>query len=242
MLLTIQNFKKRIEFSLCQQFATVTDVENFCQLAREINVGVVCLNPVNVAQASQILKGENIEISGNVGFPFGSHAVETKVMETEQVVKDGATQIDVVINVGALKSGQDNKVFDDIRAVVNAAGARPVKCIIETWVLSPEEITRACILAEEAGAHMIKTTTGVKTQYIEKVNPGARGSVIEEIVLIRKTLKKNTRIKASGGIYSLEDALAMIEAGADQLGASKGEELIRKFSEKYPHGLEIERK
>jgi deoxyribose-phosphate aldolase len=123
--------------------------------------------------------------------------------------------------------------------VVEAADGRPVKTIIETWVLSQEEKERATRLAEEAGAYMVKTSTGVRTQYLERVNPHAKGAVIEDIILIRRTLKQGTKIKASGGIYTLADALAMLKAGADQLGVSKGEELIRKFGEKYPQGLEI---
>lgn len=239
MWLLLDDLKKRIEYSLCQHFATEEDVKIFCERAALAGVGVACLNPVNVGLAAELLSGRNIEISGNVGFPFGSHPTTAKVVETEQVVRDGATQIDMVINVGALKSGRDRVVLNDIRAVVEAAERRPVKTIIETWVLSQEEKKRATRLAEEAGAYMVKTSTGVRTQYLERVNPNARGAVVEDIVLIRQTLKGSTKIKASGGIYTLADALAMLKAGADQLGVSKGEELIRKFSEKYPQGLEI---
>lgn len=239
MLLLLDDLKKRIEYSLCQHFATEEDVKNFCERAALAGVGVACLNPVNVALAAEILSGRNIEISGNIGFPFGSHPTTAKVVETEQVVRDGATQIDMVINVGALKSGRDRLVLNDIRAVVEAADGRPVKTIIETWVLSQEEKERATRLAEEAGAYMVKTSTGVRTQYLERINPQAKGAVVEDIVLIRQTLKGKTKIKASGGIYTLADALAMLKAGADQLGVSKGEELIRKFGEKYPQGLEI---
>lgn len=239
MLLLLDDLKKRIEYSLCQHFATEDDVKTFCERAAQAGVGVACLNPVNVALAAEILSGRNIEISGNIGFPFGSHPTTAKVVETEQVVRDGATQIDMVINVGALKSGRDRLVLNDIRAVVEAADGRPVKTIIETWVLSQEEKERATRLAEEAGAYMVKTSTGVRTQYLERVNPQAKGAVVEDIVLIRQTLKGRTKIKASGGIYTLADALAMLKAGADQLGVSKGEELIRKFGEKYPQGLEI---
>ena len=239
MLLLLDDLKKRIEYSLCQHFATEEDVKTFCERAALAGVGVACLNPVNVGLAAELLSGRNIEISGNIGFPFGSHPTTAKVVETEQVVRDGATQIDMVINVGALKSGRDKVVLNDIRAVVEAADGRPVKTIIETWVLSQEEKERATRLAEEAGAYMVKTSTGVRTQYLERVNPHAKGAVVEDIILIRQTLKGSTKIKASGGIYTLADALAMIKAGADQLGVSKGEELIRKFGEKYPQGLEI---
>ncbi|NJN99611.1 MAG: deoxyribose-phosphate aldolase [Anaerolineales bacterium] len=239
MLLQLTDLKKRIEYSLCQHFATTEDVKTFCERAKVAEVGVACLNPVHVALAAELLAGTKIELSGNVGFPFGSHPTMAKVVETEHVVRDGATQIDMVINVGALKSRQDSMVMDDIKAVVDAAEGRPVKTIIETWVLSREEKTRACRLAEEAGAYMIKTSTGVRTQYLDLVNQQPRGALPEDIVLIRQTLKKATKIKASGGIYTLEDVIALLKAGADQLGVSKGEELIRKFAVEYPHGLEI---
>jgi len=239
VLISLSNLKKRIEYSLCQHFASSDDVKAFCARARKAEVGVACLNPVNVALAAGLLKGSGIDLSGNVGFPFGSHPVAAKVAETKQSVKDGATQIDMVIHVGALKSGNDRLVIDDIRAVVEAAEGRPVKTIIETWVLSQEEKVRACLLAEEAGAYMIKTTTGVRTQYIEMVNPHPKGALPEDIALIKHTLKKATKIKASGGIYTLEDVVGVLKAGADHLGVSKGEELIGAFAQAYPQGLEI---
>jgi len=241
MLLTFDNFRKRIELSLCQQFADDEDVCSFCEAAKRAEVGVVCINPVNVDLVSKLLKNVDIEISGNIGFPFGSHLTEVKVLESRKAVEDGATQIDVVINVGALRSKKDDIVFNDIKAVVEAAQGRIVKTIIETWVLNREEKERACRVAEKAGAHCIKTTTGVKTQYLTLIKNGQRGAVVADIILMRNVLQSSTKIKASGGIYTLDYAVELIKAGADQLGVSKGEQIIQAFKVKYGDSIEIER-
>ena len=248
MHLTVESFRKRIEYSLCQQFASDEDVRTFCERAKAARVGVACVNPVNVKLTAELLRDSGVEISGNVGFPFGSHFADVKAMETRQCVADGATQIDVVMNVGALRSRRDDVVRDEIRAVVAAAAGRPVKVIIETWVLTREEKGRACRVAEEAGAHMVKTTTGVRTQYLELADgsPGAAaprvvppGAVLEDIVLMRQVLSPKVKIKASGGIYDLDTALRLIKAGADQLGVSKGERLIKDFLSRFGKSVEI---
>jgi deoxyribose-phosphate aldolase len=233
MLLTLEDFRKRIEYSLCQQFASEDDVRDFCRRATQARVGVACVNPVNVALAAQLLAGTGIEISCNVGFPFGSHFQEVKAEETRRGIRDGATQIDVVINVGALRSKKDDLVLGEIRAVVEAAGGRPVKTIIETWVLNREEKERACRLSEQGGADLVKTTTGVRTQYLGLLNSDPRGAVLEDIILMRKVLSPKVRIKASGGIYELDDALGFIRNGADQLGVSRGEKLILEFERRF---------
>jgi deoxyribose-phosphate aldolase len=236
--LTLGDFRRRIEYSICQQFASREDVRFFCQRAVAARIGVACLNPVNVLQAVELLRGSGIEISSNVGFPFGSHLPEVKRLETELSIRDGATQIDMVINVGALRSGRDELVREDIRTVVAAAAGRPVKTIIETWVLNRGEIERACRLAEEAGAALVKTTTGVRTQYLEMMRRDPRGAEVEEVQIMRSVLKPRTRIKASGGIYTLDYALELIRAGADQLGMSRGEEMAREFERRF--GAEVE--
>jgi deoxyribose-phosphate aldolase len=239
MVLTMEGFRKRIEYSLCQQFASEEDVRNFCERAKTVDVGVACVNPVNVGMTSDLLKGTGIEISCNVGFPFGSHYTDVKVMETRRGIADGATQIDVVINVGALRSKKESLVLEDIRAVVEAAEGKPVKTIIETWVLTREEKERACRFAEEGGAHLVKTTTGVRTQYLGLINDDPKGAVIEDIILMRKVLSPNVKIKASGGVYDLDYALELIRNGADQLGVSRGEELIREFSQRFGESTEL---
>ncbi len=239
MLLTLESFRRRIEYSLCQQFASDDDVREFCKRAETAGVGVACVNPVNVALTVDLLRGTGIEISCNVGFPFGSHFTDVKVMETKRGIADGATQIDMVINVGALRSRKDALVLEDIRAVVEASGGRAVKTIIETWVLNREEKERACRLAEEGGASLVKTTTGVQTQYLQIINENPRGAVVEDIILMRKVLGPGVRIKASGGIYGLDYALKLIKSGADQLGVSRGEELIMEFQRRFGESTEL---
>jgi deoxyribose-phosphate aldolase len=249
MILTLTDFRKRIEYSLCQQFASEEDARGFCERARAANVGVACVNPIYVRLAAGLLVKDGIDVSGNVGFPFGSHFADVKVMETRQCVADGATQIDVVINVGALRSGKDDVVLKEIGGVVDAAAGRPVKVIIEAWVLNREEKERACRLVEKAGAQMVKTTTGVRTQYLESINPvrkgdgsqgqPLRGAELEDIALFRRVLGPKMKIKASGGIYDLDTALEMIRAGADQLGVSRGEQLIREFQARFGDRTQI---
>jgi len=239
MYIRIEDFKKRIEFSLCQQFASEQDVITFVEMAKTSGVGVVCVNPVNVGQTARLLRNENIEISGNVGFPFGSHPAESKALETAYCVQAGATQIDMVMNIGALKSGKDNLVLADIEAVVQKAEGRIVKVIIETWVLGEDEKIRASRLVEKAGAQMVKTSSGVRTQYLSLVNPDPHGATLEDIALIRSAVSQKMKVKASGGIYTLDDAIDFLKAGADQLGVSKGVELIRDFENRFPDGLVI---
>ena len=239
MILTLNEFKKRIEFSLCQQFASEADVHEFCEKAVATEVGVACVNPIYVALTAKLLAGHQIEISGNIGFPFGSHLTEVKALETEFAVRDGATQIDMVMDIGALKSRQDELVLADIQAVVDRAEGRTVKVIIETWVLTDEEKQRASKLVESAGAQMVKTSTGVRTQYLKMVNPDPRGAVIEDIRLIRGVISEQMRVKASGGIYSLDDAINFLRAGTNQIGVSKGAELIKEFETRYPEGVMI---
>lgn len=239
MTITLADFRQRIEYSICQQFASRDDIRAFCERALAVGVGVACFNPVNVAQAAELLGGRGIEISSNVGFPFGSHHTDVKRLETELSVRDGATQIDMVINVGALRSAQDDIVRKDIRTVVAAAGERPVKAIIETWVLNREELERACHLAEEAGAALVKTTTGVHTQYLDTMRDNPRGAVVEEIRHMRSVLGQRVRIKASGGIYTLDHAFELIWAGADQLGMSMGEEIIQEFRSRFGDRVEL---
>lgn len=239
MVLTREDFRKRIEYSICQQFADEGDVRAFCHRAREAGVGVACFNPVNIPIAVEELDGSGVEISANIGFPFGSHYTEIKVLETKRAVGEGATQIDMVINVGALRSGWDREVLEDIRGVVRAAGVRVVKAIIETWVLGEEQIKRACRIVEEAGAHMVKTTTGVRTQYLDMIRKDARGAEVNDIKLMRAVLGPSMRIKASGGIYTLDDAMQLIRAGADQLGMSRGEEIVRDFYRRYGEKVEL---
>jgi deoxyribose-phosphate aldolase len=199
------------------------------------------VNPVYVSLAARLLRGKNIELSTSIGFPFGSHKIEVKVLETQMAVEDGTTQIDMVINVGALRSKEDNLVLEDIQAVVDAAQGRIVKAIIETWVLNNEEKERACRIAEKAGATFVKTTTGVRTQYLLQKMKEPKGAVLGDIILMRKVLGAKVKIKASGGVYTLDEALQLLTSGADHLGMSEGAQVIKEFKEKYGDGVQIDR-
>lgn len=240
MYLTLADFKRRVEFSLCQQYASEDDVRAFCRDAAEVGVGVACVNPVNIPLTVKLLGGRGIDISVNVGFPFGSHLSEVKALEARRAVESGATQIDMVINVGALRSHNDDLVFEDIQKVFEAAGGCPVKTIIETWVLTDAEKQRACRIAEKAGAALVKTTTGVRTQYLMQINTDPVGATVADIRLMRRVLSPGMKIKASGGIYTLDFALELIREGADQLGMSRGGQMIREFHELYGDGLELD--
>jgi deoxyribose-phosphate aldolase len=145
----------------------------------------------------------------------------------------------MVMNIGALKSGRDDLVQSDIEAVVERAEGRVVKVIIEAWVLEDEEKQRASRLVERAGADMVKTSTGVRTQYLKMVNPDPRGAEIDDIKLIHQVVSDQMRVKVSGGIYSLDDAIDFLRAGTDQLGVSKGAELINEFGQRFPDGITI---
>jgi deoxyribose-phosphate aldolase len=240
MVLKLADFRKRLEYSLCQQFAGEDDVRAFCDRALAAGVGVICVNPVNLSLAARLIEGAGMELSSNVGFPFGTHYTEAKVLETRMSIEQGATQIDMVIDVGALRSGKDARVEEDIRAVVDAAAGRMVKTIIETWVLTDEEKERACRIAERAGVHMVKTTTGVRTQYLLQLTDEPKGAVVNDIILMRRTLSPAVRIKASGGIYTLDYALSLLRAGADQLGVSRGDELSAEFASRFGEQVDLE--
>lgn len=241
MFISLDDFKKRIEISLVPHFFNEKEIKENCIEAINSNVGVICVNPDYVKFVKRLIGDRAINLSANIGFPWGTHCTEFKVLETKKAINDGANQIDLVINVGSLRSKKYIEVFDDIKAIVGVANSCFVKVIIETWVLDEEEKFRACKIAEEAGANCVKTTTGVKTQYISKFTnkKNLKGAEIEDIVLFRKILKPSTKIKASGGIYSINDALEFIKAGANQLGVSRGVELIREFEKKYKNGFKL---
>jgi len=241
LYISVEDFRSRIEFSMVSHLINEEEVRKNCQDAVKAKVGVICVNPTYVSLTKQIIGDEKIGLSVNVGFPFGTHKTEVKVLEAKQGIKDGANQIDMVIHVGALRSGKDREVLEDIKAVVEASPGCLVKVIIEAWVLSKEEKIRACKIVESAGAHFVKTTTGVRTQYLKRFynNEEPKGATVEDIKLFRKVLSPKIRIKASGGVYTLEDAFEMFKAGADNLGVSRGIELINEFSLKYKDGIEI---
>ena len=205
-----------IDHTLLKPEATVADIEKICAEAREHRFASVCVNPSYIALVAKELSGTGVTPCCVVGFPFGTHTPEAKAAETAQAVAEGAREVDMVLNVGALKERNDSLVEQDIRAVKEACGSALLKVILETCLLSDEEKERACRLAVKAGADFVKTSTGFSTG----------GATAHDVALMRKTVGPNVGVKASGGIRTREDALSMIEAGASRIGASASVQIV----------------
>ncbi len=196
--------------------ATAADIEKLCAEAREWAFASVCVNPCNVALAHRLLSGSGVMTCTVIGFPLGQNTTAVKVAETEQAYADGCDEFDMVINIGALKDGRCDYVRDEIAAVVKAAQGKTVKVIIETGLLTDEEKAIATRLSCEAGAHFVKTCTGVSV--------GA--ATVADIRLMKANITTGVKLKASAGIRCYEDAMALVEAGADRLGTSAGIAII----------------
>lgn len=202
---------KMIDHTLLKPEATSEGIKRLCEEAVKYNFASVCVNPGRVKEAYEIVKNSDVKVCTVIGFPLGATTTEAKVFETKDAIQNGATEVDMVINVGRLKDKDYDFVKEDIKAVVEAAkGKALTKVIIETCLLTDEEKVIACKLSKEAGADFVKTSTGFSTG-------GATG---EDIKLMRETVGENMGVKASGGVRSLEDALVMIENGATRIGAS----------------------
>ncbi len=196
--------------------ATRSDIEKLCSDAREWEFASVCVNPCNVSLAKELLAGSSVMTCTVIGFPLGQNTTAVKVAETEQAYADGCDEFDMVINIGKLKDGCTAYVRDEIVAVVKAAQGKTVKVIIETGLLTDEEKATATRLSCEAGAHFVKTCTGVSV--------GA--ATVDDIKLMKAAVTPGVKLKASAGIRCYEDAMALIEAGADRLGTSAGIAII----------------
>jgi deoxyribose-phosphate aldolase len=209
-----QNVTKMIDHTLLKADATKEEIGTLVEEAKKYSFASVCVNPTWVKIAAEMLKDTpDVKVCTVIGFPLGASTSETKAFETRNAIENGANEIDMVINIAALKDLQDDLVEKDIRAVVEAAkGKALTKVIIETSLLTREEKVRACELSVKAGADFVKTSTGFSTG----------GATVEDIRLMRETVGPEIGVKASGGIRSREDALAMIEAGATRIGASSG--------------------
>jgi deoxyribose-phosphate aldolase len=200
----------RIDHTLLKPDATRADVVKLCDEARQHNFASVCLNTTWIPLAVSLLQGSRVMPICVVGFPLGAAITEAKAAETREAVKLGAMEIDMVVNIGALKSGDHDLVLRDIAAVVRAAQGRPVKVILETHLLSREEKIAACALSKAAGAAFVKTSTGF----------GGGAATVEDIKLMRAVVGPDMGVKASGGVRTQADAQAMIQAGATRIGAS----------------------
>jgi deoxyribose-phosphate aldolase len=223
---TPQELAAVIDHTLLRPSATRGEVERLCSEAAAYRFRTVCVNPALVAHGVRLLRGTSVGVCSVVGFPFGAHLATTKAHEAREAVRDGATEIDMVIRIGALREGDDRAVLDDIRAVVEAADGRAVKVILETCYLTEEEKVRACILAVEGGASFVKTSTGY----------GPAGATVEDVTVMRRTVGENFGVKAAGGIRTLADALRMIQAGANRLGTSGSVAILEEFKTKRQRG------
>ena len=213
------NLAKMIDHTLLKPDATEQEIAQLCFEARKYGFASVCVNPTWVSLCAQLLKGSPVKVCTVIGFPLGATSSETKEFETETAIKQGATEIDMVINIGALKARDLETVAKDIRGVVNAAHARAVlvKVIIETALLTDEEKTIASLISKEAGADYVKTSTGF----------AGGGATVHDVELMRKTVGPQMGVKASGGVRTFEDAASMIRAGATRIGASAGVKIIQ---------------
>lgn len=207
-----------IDHTILKPEATLHEIKKFCSEALEYKFASVCVNPTWVKDAAGFLKGSNVKVCTVIGFPLGATTSETKAFETKSIIQEGATEVDMVMNIGALKEGRDSLVEQDIRAVVNAANrTATVKVIIETSLLTREEKIRACELSVKAGADFVKTSTGFSTG----------GATIEDIQLMRKIVGPDIGVKASGGVRDARAVEAMIEAGATRIGSSSGVAILK---------------
>ncbi|KGT38811.1 deoxyribose-phosphate aldolase [Weizmannia sp. CD-2023] len=210
------NLAAYIDHTLLKPEATEKDILKLTAEAAQYHFASVCINPYWVKLATRELAGTGVKVCTVIGFPLGATTAETKAFETKKAIGDGADEIDMVINIGALKSGDTEAVEADIRAVVEAAQGKLVKVIIETCLLTNEEKELACRLAVKAGARFVKTSTGFSTG----------GATIEDVKLMRQTVGDKAGVKASGGIHTKAEAEAMIEAGATRIGASSGVKIV----------------
>lgn len=212
-----------IDHTLLKSEATKKQVEKLCAEAKEFTFASVCVNPTWVKTSAELLTGSLVKVCTVIGFPLGASTPETKAFETTDAINNGASEIDMVMNVGALKSQDLELVKRDIEAVVNAAkGKAIVKVILETCLLSKEEIIVASQLSKDAGADFVKTSTGFSTG----------GATIEVVALMRNVVGPDMGVKASGGVRSLDDVQKMIEAGATRIGASSGVQIMQGLTSK----------
>ncbi|SDK24217.1 deoxyribose-phosphate aldolase [Paenibacillus sp. ov031] len=216
--MTTPQLAKMIDHTLLRADATQSEMAKLTEEAKQYQFASVCVNPGWVAYAAEQLQGTGVDICTVIGFPLGASTSETKAFETKDAIAKGATEVDMVINISALKDGKDEFVEQDIRAVVEAAAGKAlVKVIIETCLLTDEEKVRACQAAVKAGADFVKTSTGFSTG----------GATPEDIALMRRTVGPDVGVKASGGVRSLEDMQKMIDAGATRIGASSGVKIMQ---------------
>ena len=219
---TRASLAKTIDHTLLKATATHEQVRTLCAEARQYGFASVCVNPRWVPLCARELAGSEVLVCTVIGFPLGANTSEIKAAEARLAVSQGAGEVDMVLDLGAAKAGDWIGVEEDILGVVRAAGKARVKVILETCYLTDDEKIQACAAAQRAGAHFVKTSTGF----------GGGGATVEDIRLMRKAVGALLRVKASGGVRTCRDALSMLEAGADRIGASSGVAIVEALEEK----------
>ena len=219
---TARDWASLVDHTLLKPEASESDIKKLCDEAAQYGFASVCVNPSWVKKAAEFLRGTSVPVCTVIGFPLGATLSDVKAFEARRSIFNGAREVDMVINIGALKSGDDCRVEDDIRSVVQAAHENDVLCkvIIETALLTDEEKVRACLAAKNAGADFVKTSTGF----------AKGGATAADVALMRRVVGSSLGVKASGGVKGIEDAKAMVEAGATRIGASVGVKIAQEAS------------
>ena len=212
------NIAGKIDHTLLKPDATPKDITELCEEAKKYSFASVCINPGYVSLCSSLLSGTSVKVCTVIGFPLGSNTTEVKKYEADQALQNGATEVDMVINVGQLKAGNYDYVENDVRQVVSTAKSKNAICkvILETALLNDEEKVKACLICKKAGADFVKTSTGFSKG----------GATVGDVALMKYVVGKEMGVKASGGIRSKEDAEAMIASGADRIGASASVKIV----------------
>ena len=220
-MITRKELAGMMDHTLLKAFATPEQIEKVCKEAISIGAASVCVNPVNVPLTAKLLQGTGVKTCTVIGFPLGANTPAVKAFETKDAIANGAEEVDMVINVGAAKAGNFDAVYEDIKAVVDAANGTLVKVIIETCYLTDEEKVSACKAAAKAGATFVKTSTGF----------GTGGATAHDVALMKASIPAEMKVKASGGMRKWEDVIPNLEAGADRLGVSASIAILEGYDE-----------
>lgn len=212
------NYNKMIDHTVLKADTPLETVKRICDEAMEYGFASVCINPCHVAYCADYLKDSDVNVCTVIGFPLGANTSAVKAFETKDAIANGADEIDMVMNIGALKDKNYDLVRDDVKAVVEAANGTLVKVILETCLLTEDEIKKACELCVEAKADYVKTSTGFST----------RGATIEDVRIMKEAVHGKAKVKAAGGVRTHEDMVKIVAAGADRIGTSAGCSLVKK--------------
>ena len=212
------NYNKMIDHTVLKADTPLETVKRICDEAMEYSFASVCINPCHVAYCADYLKDSDVNVCTVIGFPLGANTSAVKAFETKDAIANGADEIDMVMNIGALKDKNYDLVRDDVKAVVEAANGTLVKVILETCLLTEDEIKKACELCVEAKADYVKTSTGFST----------RGATIEDVRIMKEAVHGKAKVKAAGGVRTPEDMVKIVAAGADRIGTSAGCSLVKK--------------